>query len=369
MVQFGRNFTLAEVDILLRELSARGLVGKAFPDAPALPLRAQHLCRSVPESIHLQLNNVCNLRCPSCYVDLESQDSGSVPLVRIKELIEEWSEMGVFQLALGGGEPLLSPKLAPVVRYARQRGIVPNVTTNGSMLTERLLVEIQGSLGEMRLSLNDTETLALPQVEAKAGLLRSRGQRFGFNLIVTRRNLERLPALFSWACAQEAATVNLIRPKPVPGNQGWYKENALSVAEGMRLGAILRNAEPLFRRTSLTVDCAFSFLFHGWPAAALRARSVAGCAMGERFATVKWTGDVFPSSHLHGDQFKAGNVMSNSFRDIWEDSDVFDMIRTDLRDVTGKCGSCGHNVLCKGCRAVTWQQSGDWLAADRDCPV
>ena len=61
----------------------------------------------------------------------------------------------MFQLALGGGEPLLSPKFVPVVRYARERGIVPNVTTNGWRITEKLVGEVANALGEWRLSLND----------------------------------------------------------------------------------------------------------------------------------------------------------------------------------------------------------------------
>jgi pyrroloquinoline quinone biosynthesis protein E len=99
--------------------------------------------------VHLQLNNVCNLRCPSCYVGLQKEDVGSIPLERISSLIDEWAAMGVFQLALGGGEPLLSPNFVPVVRYARRCGIVPNVTTNGWLLTEALLGEVAGSIGEV----------------------------------------------------------------------------------------------------------------------------------------------------------------------------------------------------------------------------
>lgn len=292
-----------------------------------------------------------------------------MPLERIVGLLDEWAEMGVFQLALGGGEALMSPKFAPVVRSARQRGIVPNVTTNGLLITEKLLDEVQGSLGELRLSLNDTVTIKLPLLEAKAALLRARRQRFGFNLIVTRRNLERLPDLLSWACAQGAGTLNLIRPKPAPGNQQWYEENALSATDGARLGTLLREQKPLFTQTALTVDCAFSFLFHGEPARELQARGVAGCAMGERFATVKWNGDVFPCSHLFEEEFKAGNVTTDSFRDIWERSQVFTRVRAGLAGVDGKCGSCGHNAFCKGCRAVMRNQTDNWLAADGDCPV
>lgn len=368
---FQRNFTLAEIDCALRELAAQNFVLQVFPEsAKPLPVIDQSpLPSPAPESVHLQLNNVCNLRCPSCYVDLQAEDEGGLPLERVLELLDEWAELGVFQLALGGGEPLLSPKFVPVVRAARERGLLPNATTNGWLITSELLEQVAGWLGELRLSLNDATGLNLALLEEKAALLRTHGVRFGFNLIVTRLNLARLPEIFRWAVEQGAATINLIRPKPAPDNGHWYKRNALSAPETAHLTGLLLTLEPLFTQTNLTVDCAFSFLFHGWASERLRAHGVAGCAMGERFVTVKWNGEVTPCSHLHGPSFNAGNLLHQSFRAIWATSPVFADVRRSLGEVEGACGSCNHNTFCKGCRAVMQVQTGNWRAADHDCNV
>ena len=362
--RFRRNFTVAEIEILLRELGEQRFVVEA-QNVPASSINRRPIIRDArslppaPESVHLQINNVCNLRCPSCYVGLSEDDEGSLPVERILSLIDEWAEMGVFQLALGGGEPLMSPKFVPVVRRARERGVAPNATTNGWLITEELLDEIAGSLGELRMSLNDAVSLNKALIEEKAALLRARGVRFGFNLIVTRQNLDRLSELLRWAIEQGAATINLIRPKPAPGNDRWYRHNALTLADSARLAATLPRLEPLFAKTNLTVDCAFSFLFHGWPAEKLQARGVAGCAMGERFATIKWNGDVYPCSHLRGAEFNAGNVADKSFREIWQSGQAFSRVRQDISKIGGACGVCGHNAFCKGCRAVMQHQIGN----------
>ncbi len=364
IAQFDRNVTVADIDVLLRELAEQRFVVEAHNETvsslnPQSAIRDPQSLLLAPESVHLQLNNVCNLRCPSCYVGLHDEDADGLPLDRIRSLIDEWAEMGVFQLALGGGEPLMSPKFAPVVRYAREHGIVPNVTTNGWLITKELIAEVAGSLGELRLSLNDAVSVNTALLEEKAALLRAGGARFGFNLIVTRPNLNRLSELLRWACDRGAATINLIRPKPAPGNEGWYERNALRAEDSSRLATMLPEFEPLFSKTNLTVDCAFSFLFHGWPAEELQARGVAGCAMGERFATVKWNGDVYPCSHLHGEEFNAGNVGRQSFREIWHSGPAFARVRREIGQIEGHCGSCGHNAFCKGCRAVMQQQSGN----------
>ncbi len=161
----------------------------------------------------------------------------------------------------------------------------------------------------------------------------------------------------------------MIRPKPAPGNERWYAENKLTHRNTSHLAVLLAEHELLFSHTALTVDCAFFFLFHGQPALELQARGVAGCAVGERFATIKWNGDVSPCSHLHGEEFKAGNVVHESFQAIWERSAVFANLRRDLQHVEGKCGSCQHNPFCKGCRAVMQEQTRNWLGEDQDCLI
>ena len=114
-----------------------------------------------------------------------------------------------------------------------------------------------------------------------------------------------------------AATINLIRPKPAPGNERWYGSMLFHCRTP--LGSFHAPAmQTAFSKTNLTVDCAILVPFHGWPDHALQEHSVAGCAMGDRFATVKWNGDVSPCSHLHGEEFKAGNVNQTSFREIWK---------------------------------------------------
>ncbi len=365
--RFNRNFTIAEIEILLRDLAEQQFVIESAGEA-LNPIHPEKMPLA-PESVHLQLNNVCNLRCPSCYVGLHAEEGpGTLSLDRIQSLIDEWAGMGVFQLALGGGEPLLSPKFVPVARYARARGIVPNATTNGWLITEELIDEVADSLGELRLSLNDALSINKELFEEKATLLRARELRFGFNLIVTRQNLDQLPEWLRWGCEQGAATINLIRPKPAPGNDRWYEQNRLSSQDASRLAQMLPEIKPLFSKTNLSIDCAFSFLFHGWPAHTLQARGVAGCALGDRFATVKWNGDVSPCSHLHGEEFTAGNVLEKSFQEIWEAGSVFGRLRKELDQVEGHCGGCGFNTYCKGCRAVMKQQTGNWLAADQDCP-
>lgn len=374
--RFARNVTLAAIDRTVRQLEEYGFItsegdspeppkGKigASGDAPseaAVPI--------APESVHLQLNNVCNLRCPSCYVTLQAKDEGSLPLERLMTLVDELAELGVFQLALGGGEPLMSPNFVPIVGYARQKGILPNVTTNGWLITKELIAQIRDAIGEVRLSFNDWISVNHDFLAEKANLLHAGDVPFGFNIIVTRRNVQQMNEILRWMVALHPRTVTLIRPKPAPHNGRWYAANALSAQDSELLLQQLRRLESLFTETQLTVDCAFSYLFYDLPKTELLARGVAGCAMGERFVTILWNGDVYPCSHLHGEEFKAGNITKQPFRVIWETSPLFIRLRTELSRLKGHCGCCIKRPFCSGCRAIMWQTTGELRRADESCP-
>jgi radical SAM protein with 4Fe4S-binding SPASM domain len=330
--------------IAARSLSPARLPSAAYSEPELVPV--------APESVHLQLNNVCNLRCPSCYVSLQTEDKGSLPAERWVALVDEMADMGVFQLALGGGEPLMSPNFVPIVQQSRRRGILPNVTTNGYLLTEQMLTRIRGFIGEVRLSFNDGRSVNRRLLAEKSALLGAWEVQFGYNVIVTHRNIGHLEQILRELLELHPHSITLIRPKPAPLNELWYAANALSAKDSALLAEQLHHLEPSFGETVLTVDCAFSYLFHDLPHAELVRRGVAGCAMGERFVVVAWNGDVYPCSHVRGSEYKMGNVREQRFQTVWEAGNDFVHALADRPCLEENCAGCTDRRFCGGCPAI-----------------
>ena len=328
------------------------IAARSFPARLPSAYSEPELVPIAPESVHLQLNNVCNLRCPSCYVSLQTEDNGSLPAERWVALVDEMADMGVFQLALGGGEPLMSPSFVPIVQQSRRRGILPNVTTNGYLLTEQMLTRIRGSIGEVRLSFNDGRSVNRRLLAEKSALLRAWEVQFGYNVIVTHRNVGDLEQILRELLELHPHSITLIRPKPAPLNELWYAANALSAKDSLLLAEQLHRLEPLFGETMLTVDCAFSYLFHGLPYAELVRRGVAGCAMGERFVVVAWNGDVYPCSHVRGREYKMGNVREQRFQAVWEADYRFAHALAERPCLEENCSGCTKRQFCGGCPAI-----------------
>ncbi|HEX6837847.1 MAG TPA: radical SAM protein, partial [Polyangia bacterium] len=112
---------------------------------------------SAPLEAHLQLTNRCDAGCQGCYTGATPTGAaGEWGLAEWKRAIDELAARGVFHLALGGGESALLPWLGDIAAYAREKGLVPNLTTSGLYGDDELarLVSWAPLFGQMNVSID-----------------------------------------------------------------------------------------------------------------------------------------------------------------------------------------------------------------------
>ena len=216
----------------------------------------------------------------------------------------------------------------------------------------------------MRLSFNDGRSVNRRLLTEKSALLKAWDVQFGYNVIVTHKNIGELEQILRELLELHPHSITLIRPKPAPLNEPWYAANALSAQDSLLLAEQLHYLEPLFGETMLTVDCAFSYLFHKLPYAELVRRGVAGCAMGERFVVVAWNGDVYPCSHVRESEYKMGNVKEQRFQAIWGANYAFTHALAERPCLEENCSSSTKRQFCRGCPAIASHTGGNGLATD-----
>ena len=83
----------------------------------------------------------CNLRCVMCYTDCfntldKLQQELSFP--EILRIMDEIHEAGCLELCLTGGEPLARKDFLDIYAYAKQKGFLVTVFTNGTLLTRTI---------------------------------------------------------------------------------------------------------------------------------------------------------------------------------------------------------------------------------------
>lgn len=81
-----------------------------------------------PELVDIKITDYCPHGCSYCYQD-SALDGSHCDMDFIQRLAWDFKDLGVFEVALGGGEPTMHPKFAKILQKFRNSGIVPNFTT------------------------------------------------------------------------------------------------------------------------------------------------------------------------------------------------------------------------------------------------
>ena len=66
---------------------------------------------SAPTEVHFSITNACNVGCNHCYMASGESDRHEMDTATLKGALKKLQSIGVFHVALGGGEALLRPDL------------------------------------------------------------------------------------------------------------------------------------------------------------------------------------------------------------------------------------------------------------------
>ncbi len=329
---------------------------------------------AVPETIHFSVTGRCDQACVGCFYsarpgsEVEPQHASWELFQRV---VEEAGRHRVFQIALGGGEPLLHPQIVEMVRLARQRSVMPNLTTNGNRLDRDLAQALrEAGLGQAQISLNgarpQTNRATRPNFERALAAMRAcreAGLRFGINFLLTRSSVQELEPVVRLGSELGAATVNILRPKPPTTEGDWLQRESLDRGGYRKVKGMLPRLSRLAGETKVTLDASFTFLLTDKPPQVLYRNGVWGCTAARRFCTVIQDGRVLPCSHV-----RQSDVGDGDFMRAWWKSDVFARFRAQEDELRGPCRACDYLEVCKGCRAVAMAFEGDFTASDPHCP-
>lgn len=140
-----------------------------------------------PELIDISISNHCSKGCNVCYRDSEPNDSFMSVLdyeFVLKSLFDErWGN--VFQVALGGGEPLEHPNFLEILKITRRYNIVPNFTTNALHISKDLATDIKSLIGAVAISFRTLEDIP----SSNAYIFIDEGIRTNIHFILDRRSI------------------------------------------------------------------------------------------------------------------------------------------------------------------------------------
>jgi radical SAM protein with 4Fe4S-binding SPASM domain len=337
---------------------------------------AEPLPAHVPHVVAWNLTKRCNLACAHCYIAAGSWHAVAGELetpecLRIADEILAISPAPMF--ILSGGEPLLRGDLETIASHAVQRGATVVVGTNGTRLTRERICSLQAAgVTGVAVSIDSLDPRyhdrfrhgagALADTLAAVDRLVEAGLDFVVQTTLTRGNRHEITALAAWAAAKGAVSFNLYFLVATGRADGMH---GLAPAENEEVLRELIGLEREYRgRMMVRSKCQPQLMRHAFendPDSPLLNYGTR-CPCGVHYCRITPEGKLTPCPYL---PVVAGDLRRESFADVWRRSPVLARLRDG--EPGGKCGRCEYRIICGGCRARAYADSGDFLAADASC--
>jgi AdoMet-dependent heme synthase len=305
------------------------------------------------------LDTRCNLSCTHCSSAASRRSRAGFDTAGAQRVISEIAELGVVDLALSGGEPLLRRDLERLIGHACSLGLTVGTSTNGFALTKARAASLRDAgLGRLQVSL-DGLACAHDRIRGTGSFDRAikairtgvaAGLRTHVCFTAMRSNIDSLEDCIALAMSLGVHGLNL--SQFVATGRGAQSENLLP--EQARMAIEVWSAARASRPDMYFTAHAVGPFVDG--------STGGGCQAGRAIACVTSTGDVTPCVML---PLVLGNLTQRTFREIWTGGEVLDRLRA--RKVRGACGACALREQCGGCRAAAWAHTGDLYAADPQC--
>jgi radical SAM protein with 4Fe4S-binding SPASM domain len=98
--------------------------------------------------LRIEITGRCNLLCKYCYNEKFNSNKVSdkeLSFEEIKKLIDEGIPLGVENVLLIGGEPLLHPNIIQILDYIKNKNLSLSITSNGTIITDAILNKLKES--------------------------------------------------------------------------------------------------------------------------------------------------------------------------------------------------------------------------------
>ena len=120
--------------------------------------RLLYLIPPHPEVAQIEVTNRCNFNCAMCQRIPLKVPIKDMELTLYKKVIDKLGPIKEVTLT-GWGEPLMHSKIAEMIGYAKKKGKSVSLTSNGSLLTEKLALKlIDSGLDSISFSIDEIKT-------------------------------------------------------------------------------------------------------------------------------------------------------------------------------------------------------------------
>ena len=261
-------------------------------------------------------------------------------LADYKNVIDQASEMGVFQVALGGGNPNQHPDFVEILEYTASKDVVPNYTTNGRGLSSEILDATRQHCGAVAVSAYGPFDETAETIKT----LTAHGIKVNVHFILDADSID---MAIEWLTEPpdfllKINAIIFLNYKP-SGRKVFEKK---MLRNSNRLDEFFQLATSNQRKLKVGFDaCCVSGVF---------ARTNANTSMVDACDAGRFSMYVSEDLSVHPCSFQSGLAegdklsASNSLLEIWTKSENMSSFRSYF--ASDRCGGCSHRSTCmNGC--------------------
>ncbi len=340
-----------------------------------------------PKWLAWEITRRCNLNCVHCRSssELEAKEHPDFSLDEAKRIMDDIASYAQPVLVLSGGEPLLREDVFEIATYGTAKGFRMCLATNGSLVTDEVCLKLQeAGIRMASLSLDGADAEVHDNFRNQPGafdgainaarLFKKHGIPFLFNSSFTKRNQADIPKVYrlarelgatAWYMFMIVPTgrgedimAELISPEEYEELLNWHYEMEKKEDELLVRPTCAPHYYRVVRQKAREDGEKFQQRTLQFSTGGSK-----GCLAGQLISLIDVDGNVLPCSYF---PMSAGNLHQQSFKDIWENSELFKELR-NFKGYKGRCGSCEYINVCGGCRARAYAVSGDYLAEEPFC--
>ncbi len=353
------------------------------------------MSKSDSEKKHQQKNNTlrlvawevtrrCNLSCVHCRAAAENHVyKNELDTEACFNLLDNIKEVGEPIIILTGGEPLLREDIFDIAAHGTKIGLKMVMAPNGTLITdEKAHMMKESGIKRISISLDGSTKTSHDRFRGVTGafagamngikMAKKAGIPFQINTTITKTNLNEIPEILALAESLGAIAHHIFLLVPT-GRGKYIVDQAIDAVEyektlnwfydqrkktSLQLKATCApHYYRILRQRAKQDNEKVSFKTYGLDAV------TRGCLAGTGFCFISHTGRVQTCGFL---DVKCGDITETSFKDVWENSIVFNKLR-DFNNLEGKCGICEYKSFCGGCRARAFEATGNFLAEEPLC--
>jgi radical SAM protein with 4Fe4S-binding SPASM domain len=313
-------------------------------------------------NLHLEIISKCNERCIHCYIPHDDKTSFMKPDL-FYNILNQSFNMGVLNLTLSGGEPMLHKNFLDFLRKCREYDFSVNVLSNLTLLDDEIIKEMKlTSLLSVQVSLYSMDS------NIHDGITQMKGSYNKTMSAILKLIENDIPLQISCPIMKQNKTCYTEVAK-------WAEKNKIYVGEDYSIiGEYSHTNNNLKCRLSINeiksvindkVENDVKYLEQIEETAEEKKKSTANdfvCTVCRSTICITNNGSVYPCEGWQN--YVVGNVNETALQDIWNDSEKVQYLRGLRNQDFPKCIQCPDKEFCTMCmvRNANENPKGDPLA-------